>query len=266
MANVLQIKRNAYGSGGQPASLANAELAYDGANDKLYIGKQTDNNSPSPTITPTVLIQNASTSVKGVAKFNDLDFNVSGTGEVTLETTSTASELNRLDGVTPGSVVVNKAAIYGGNGELNMNSFEINGTAVTASAAQLNSLVVTAGTVAANKAVVVDADKDISGFRNVTIAGNLTVQGTTTTLDSNNLTVKDKNIVVASNISTDPASAAGVNGAGITVGTHATAPTLTWINDTSGVSDRFEFNKPVKLTIESNVNTNSVLDFGIYQI
>ena len=43
---------------------------------------------------------------------------------------------------------------------------------------------VTAGTVAASKAVVVDSNKDITGFRNVTIAGDLTVQGDTTQLNS----------------------------------------------------------------------------------
>ena len=43
---------------------------------------------------------------------------------------------------------------------------------------------VTAGTVSASKAVVVDSNKDITGFRNVTIAGDLTVQGDTTTLNS----------------------------------------------------------------------------------
>tara|TARA_R100001443_G_scaffold24448_2_gene36851 strand:- start:17076 stop:17861 length:786 start_codon:yes stop_codon:yes gene_type:complete len=260
MANVLQIKRNAYGSGGVPGSLANAELAYDGHNDILYIGKQTS-NSPV-TITPTALIRTASTSQIGMAKFNDLDFNVTN-GEVTLETSSTAAELNRLDGASPGTVVANKAAIYGGSGELNVSSLEIGGTAVTATAAQLNRTTATAGTVAASKAVVVDSSKNITGFNNVTITGNLTVEGTTTTVDSDNLTVKDKNIVVASNISADPASAAGVNGAGLTIGTHGTAPTLTWINNDG--TDRFQFNKPVRLTIAATVDTGSVLDFGIYQ-
>ena len=42
----------------------------------------------------------------------------------------------------------------------------------------------TAGTVSASKAIIVDSNKDISGFRNVTIAGDLTVQGDTTTLNS----------------------------------------------------------------------------------
>jgi len=260
MANVLQIKRNSYGSGGAPGSLANAELAYDGHNDILYIGKQTD-DAPF-TVTPTALVQNASTSVKGVAKFNDLDFNVSAQGEVTLETTSTAAELNRLDGVSPGTVVNSKAAIYGSSGELDMTSFKIGGTAVSASAQQLNSLVVTAGTVSAGKAVVVDSNKNITGFNNVTIGGNLTVEGTTTTVDSNNVTIKDKNIVVASNVSGNPATEAGVNGAGITVGTNASAPSLTWNN--GGTTDFFEFNKPFKVTIADGVDTGSSLDFGTY--
>jgi len=37
---------------------------------------------------------------------------------------------------------------------------------------------ITEGTVTTDTAIVVDANKDISGFRNVTISGNLTVSGT----------------------------------------------------------------------------------------
>ena len=50
---------------------------------------------------------------------------------------------------------------------------------------------VTAGTVAASKAVVVDSNKDITGFRNVTIAGDLTVSGTTTTIDSTTIEIQN---------------------------------------------------------------------------
>ena len=48
---------------------------------------------------------------------------------------------------------------------------------------------ITAGTVAASKAVIVASNKDITGFRNVTVGGNLTVQGTTTTIDSATINV-----------------------------------------------------------------------------
>ena len=49
---------------------------------------------------------------------------------------------------------------------------------------------VTAGTVSASKAVVVDSNKDITGFRNLTITGDLTVEGSTTTIDSTTINVQ----------------------------------------------------------------------------
>jgi len=53
-------------------------------------------------------------------------------------------------------------------------NLKINGTQVTSSAAELNVLDgVSAGTVAASKAVVVDSNKDIGSFRNVTFTGSL---------------------------------------------------------------------------------------------
>lgn len=67
----------------------------------------------------------------------------------------------------------------------------------------------------------------------VTIAGALTVAGTTTAVNSVNLTVKDKNIVCASDQSGDPTDStntSGVSGAGLTVGTNASAPKITWSN------------------------------------
>ena len=65
-------------------------------------------------------------------------------------------------------------------------------TDVTASASEVNVLDgVTAGTVSASKAVVVDSNKDLSGLRNVTLEGDLTVNGTTTTVNSTVVSVDD---------------------------------------------------------------------------
>ena len=50
---------------------------------------------------------------------------------------------------------------------------------------------VTGGTVSASKAVVVDSNKDLSGLRNVTLEGDLTVNGTTTTVNSTVVSVDD---------------------------------------------------------------------------
>ena len=70
--------------------------------------------------------------------------------------TSTAAELNILDGVTSTT------------SELNI----LDG--VTSTASELNLVDgITAGTVSASKAVIVDSSKDITGFRNITLTGIL---------------------------------------------------------------------------------------------
>jgi cytoskeletal protein CcmA (bactofilin family) len=59
-------------------------------------------------------------------------------------------------------------------GEVSMTTLDIGGTDVTSTAAELNLLDgITAGTVSASLAVIVDSNKDISGFRNVTLTGEL---------------------------------------------------------------------------------------------
>ena len=79
----------------------------------------------------------------GVATFNNADFNATN-GVVTLATTSTAAELNILDGATLDTTELNKL------------------DGVTATTGQINKIAVAAGTAAASKALVVDADKDIT--------------------------------------------------------------------------------------------------------
>lgn len=56
--------------------------------------------------------------------------------------------------------------------------FEIANVAITATAAQINVLTgVTAGTVTASKALVVDANKDLASLRNLTLTGTATLSG-----------------------------------------------------------------------------------------
>jgi hypothetical protein len=54
--------------------------------------------------------------------------------------TSTASELNLVDGSSAGTIVNSKAVIYGSSGEVNATTLQISGTAITSSAAELNIL------------------------------------------------------------------------------------------------------------------------------
>lgn len=61
----------------------------------------------------------------------------------------------------------NQSSIDFDNLDLRAKSISLNGTGVTATAAEMNKVAgVTAGTVTASKAVVVDANKDIASFRN----------------------------------------------------------------------------------------------------
>ena len=91
----------------------------------------------------------------------------------------------------------------------------------------------------------------------VVIAGNLQVDGTTTTINSTTLTVDDKNITLASGSS----NAAAANGAGITVDCGSgTDATLTY----NGTSDQWELNKILKwdyalATTALNLNNNNIV-------
>ena len=51
---------------------------------------------------------------------------------------STAAELNLLDGSTAGTVVNSKAVVYGSSGEVNATTLQIGGSSITATAAEIN--------------------------------------------------------------------------------------------------------------------------------
>ena len=92
------------------------------------------------------------------AELNILDGVTSTTAELNIldGVTATAAELNALDGIT---ATVSELNILDG---------------VTASAADINLIDgITNGTVIASKAIITDANKDITGGRNITITGEL---------------------------------------------------------------------------------------------
>ena len=84
--------------------------------------------------------------------------------------TATASELNIMDGVTATTA------------ELNIMD------GVTSTASELNLVDgISAGTVSASKAVIVDSNKDISGFRNISNTGTITASGDITAFSDERL-------------------------------------------------------------------------------
>ena len=111
-------------------------------------------------------------------------------GSLTLGSTAitTAAELNTLDGIT---------AVVG-----ELNALDLGSTAV--------------GTAIASKAVVLDSNKDYTGIRNITTTGNaiiggdLTVNGTTTTVDTTNMVVSDALIELGSGTTGTPSNDAGL--------------------------------------------------------
>ena len=85
----------------------------------------------------------------------------------------------------------------------------------------------------------------------VVIAGNLQVDGTTTTINSTTMTVDDKNITLASG----SANAAAASGAGFTVDIGSgTLPAITY----DGTNDEWDFNKPLNVT--GNIAVSGTVD------
>ena len=106
--------------------------------------------------------------------------------------TATTAELNILDGVTVSASEIN--ALSG----LTSTAAELNTLdGITAVVGELNALDLgstAVGTAIASKAVILDSSKDYTGIRNFTITGNLTVGGTTTVVDT--VTMNAQNAVV----------------------------------------------------------------------
>ncbi|MFH0983663.1 MAG: hypothetical protein V2A79_19275 [Planctomycetota bacterium] len=166
------------------------------------------------------------------------------------------AELAVLDGVTPGTSAASKAVVLGTNSKINaldITTLTLNGTALTVTAAEINALAstgldatelgylnaVTAGTVAASKAVVVSATKAIDTllFTPAAPAAAGTTQGTSTamTADVNLVTGANgaagvvlpvavvgrkiivKNTVANANLLVYPASGAQINALGSNV-------------------------------------------------
>jgi len=219
MANVIQIKKSAYdgttppsGTGGS-AQLAYGELGWlnnNGSAGKLFIGGKDSSNAGFIVDIQTNIINaipdaDDDGSTKGLAAFDNADFDATS-GVVSLATTSTAAELNILDGATLDTTELNKL------------------DGVTATTAQINQIAVAAGNAVASKALVVDANKDIAAIRNLTttgnisIGGNLTVTGSTTTVNSTTVEVGDVSIALAKDNSAD-ASDIGIYGKYVASGT-----------------------------------------------
>lgn len=149
--------------------------------------------------------------------------NVTGTFQLGSTTvTSSAAELNLIDGSLANTVVNSKAVIYGSAGQI------------------------AATTIATSGNATVGGD--------LTVTGNLTVNGTVTTVNSTTVTVDDKNLELGSVYNPTDTTA---DGGGITLkGT--TDKTILWLNAT----DSWTFNQNIELaaTYAYRIDGASVLN------
>jgi len=226
MANTIQIKRHSSNTDtSAPSSLVSGELALSQAGKKLYVGRHnnssvevfhlptlqditygngvsgtiasgSNDNSVTLAVDVTASAIFATTSAKGIAQFNSDNFAVSS-GVVTIKDNGVI-----LGTETTGSYVTSLVA--GAGIALSNNSGE---SATPTIAIDTSSSPTLAGVKAGNVQVGITADGEIdtdSGNLiidsaggtvqvddNLTVTGNLTVNGTTTTVNSTTITIDD---------------------------------------------------------------------------
>jgi len=261
MANKIQIHRTStYNATGAPSSLSYGELAWVNGSNKLYVGVLQSNNStvnvtefnsivvgqiPDSAAatkglviisagegidvgyssgTATISAEDATTSNKGVASFASADFAVSS-GAVSISSVSNA----QLAGSIANSKLANSSITIGDS------AVALGGSDTTLTG--LTDLDMTSGSKTILDGVGSNTLTIGASGTTVNIAGNLTVSGTTTTLDTATLAVEDKNIVIAKGVT----ASADADGAGITIGNGSIA-NITY--DHTGT--QWEFDKPIE--------------------
>jgi len=171
----------------------------------------------------------------------DTDFGNKSTDDLSEGTTNLYYTDARVEAVSINEVVEDTTPQLGG--DLDLNSKDITGTGninITGNAT-------VSGYLAGPANFVIDPAGVGDNTGKVVIAGDLQVDGTTTTINSTTLDVDDLNITVAKG----SASAAAANGAGLTVdGANAT---LTYTN----TDDRWNLNKELNVSrVHGNVTGN----------
>ena len=185
-----------------------------------------------------------------------------GTGLTTVRTDASTITVN-LDN-TSSDMTATNSGVYGSATAIPVIEIDRQGRILTATTALISTELTVDGDTGSAATSLADDDLQFLGTTNeittavskvdndvkvtiglpddVTITGNLTVSGTTTTLNTATLDVEDLNVTVGKNATTTSAA----DGAGLTFGawSSGTTPTFTWVNSTS----KLTANKPLQAT------------------
>jgi hypothetical protein len=252
MANTVRIKRRASGSTGAPSSLANAELAFNEVDDTLYYGKGTGGAGGTATTVEAIGGIGAFVSLSGTQTITG---NKTFSGTVSLGSSATATTPTAGDNTTKlaTTAFVTNAVSSAGGGTVTSVALSLP-SFITVSGSPVTSSGTLTGTLASQTANQVFAAPNGSNgaptFRSLvaadipalsylsssggtvsgslTVTGDLTINGTTTNINSTNLVVEDKNIVLGDVASPTDTTA---DGGGITL-KGATDKTFNWVDST----------------------------------
>lgn len=170
-----------------------------------------------------------------------------------VDTGVTSSELDTLDGITSSTVELNKLdGVTSDATDLNRLDITTEGTSQASKVvtADTSGHVTLAGELRGPATLVIDPATvgDESGLLHV--KGGLQVDGTTTTINSETLTIDDKNIVLASGA----VGGANADGAGITI--DGASATMLYTHSTTS----FDFNKPINVTGNATLTGSIAVD------
>ncbi len=224
------------------------------------IGSNTPSSGAFTTLSASSTFSLGGSSVTSTAaELNILDGVTSTTAELNIldGVTSTASELNLVDGSSAGTIVNSKALVYGSSGEVNATTLQIAGTSITSTAAELNILdgvtstaaelnlldgvtattaeinyldVTTLGTSAASKAVTADANGVVT-FDNGKIEESTAITSSSNAATLNLRDGDNFSHTLSENVTytfSNPAASGKVSAFTLTVTQDSSARAITW--------------------------------------
>ena len=199
--------------------------------------------------TVTISGEDASTSNKGVASFNTNDFSISS-GAVSIKTAGISNAQLENDSVTIGTTGIalgGSSTTLAGLTQLDIDNIRIDGNTISSTSS--------------GNMFIDPHPEDSAGT--LVILGDLQVNGTTTTINSVDLTIRDRNIILADSATNNPQA----DGAGITVGTYGSSPAITYDANTN----RWDFNRSIEVdsvyaNLVGNVTSSGTSTFSTVDI